>query len=73
MERYNSYFVVERVIRWLILNGFFFDVGSTLMNEEKAYLHRLHDVANAVAPLSAWHTTNLIACHRINRYTDTKE
>ena len=26
----------------------FFDVGSTLMNEEKAYLHRLHDVANAV-------------------------
>ena len=30
-------------IEWI-----FFDVGSTLMNEEKAYLHRLHDVANAV-------------------------
>lgn len=30
-------------IEWL-----FFDVGSTLMNEEKAYLHRLHDVADAV-------------------------
>lgn len=30
-------------IKWL-----FFDVGSTLMNEEKAYLHRLHDVADAV-------------------------
>ena len=26
----------------------FFDVGSTLMNEEKAYLHRLHDVADVV-------------------------
>ena len=26
----------------------FFDVGSTLVNEEKAYLHRLHDVADAV-------------------------
>ena len=31
-------------IKWL-----FFDVGSTLMNEEKAYLHRLQDVANAVS------------------------
>lgn len=31
-------------IQWL-----FFDVGSTLMNEEKAYLHRLQDVANAVS------------------------
>ena len=30
-------------IEWI-----FFDVGSTHMNEEKAYLHRLHDVANAV-------------------------
>lgn len=30
-------------IEWI-----FFDVGSTLINEEKAYLHRLHDVANAV-------------------------
>ncbi len=30
-------------IQWL-----FFDVGSTLMNEEKAYLHRLKDIANAV-------------------------
>lgn len=30
-------------IEWL-----FFDVGSTLVNEEKAYLHRLHDVADAV-------------------------
>lgn len=30
-------------IEWL-----FFDVGSTLMNEEKAYLHRFHDVADAV-------------------------
>lgn len=30
-------------IEWI-----FFDVGSTLMNEEKAYLHRLHDVADAV-------------------------
>lgn len=30
-------------IEWL-----FFDVGSTLINEEKAYLHRLHDVADAV-------------------------
>lgn len=30
-------------IEWL-----FFDVGSTLMNEEKAYLHRLKDIANAV-------------------------
>ena len=29
--------------------------------------------ANNVAPLSAWHTTNLVACHRINRYTVTKE
>ena len=26
----------------------FFDVGSSLMNEEKAYLHRLHDVADVV-------------------------
>ena len=26
----------------------FFDVGSTLINEEKAYLHRLQDVADAV-------------------------
>ena len=26
-----------------------------------------------VAPLSAWLTTNLVACHRINRYTVTKE
>ena len=26
-----------------------------------------------VALLSAWHTTNLVACHRINRYTVTKE
>ena len=25
-----------------------FDVGSTLMDEEKAYLHRLHDVADTV-------------------------
>lgn len=31
-------------IQWL-----FFDVGSTLINEEKAYLHRLQDVANAVS------------------------
>lgn len=30
-------------VEWL-----FFDVGSTLINEEKAYLHRLHDVADAV-------------------------
>ena len=30
-------------IEWL-----FFDVGSTLLNEEKAYLHRLQDVAEAV-------------------------
>ena len=30
-------------VQWL-----FFDVGSTLINEEKAYLHRLQDVANAV-------------------------
>lgn len=30
-------------IEWL-----FFDVGSTLMDEEKAYLHRLHDVADTV-------------------------
>lgn len=30
-------------IEWI-----FFDVGSTLVNEEKAYLHRLQDVANAV-------------------------
>ena len=30
-------------IEWL-----FFDIGSTLVNEEKAYLHRLQDVADAV-------------------------
>ena len=30
-------------IEWL-----FFDVGSTLIDEEKAYLHRLQDVADAV-------------------------
>ena len=30
-------------VEWL-----FFDIGSTLMDEEKAYLHRLHDVADAV-------------------------
>lgn len=30
-------------IEWI-----FFDVGSTLMDEEKAYLHRLHDVADMV-------------------------
>lgn len=30
-------------IEWI-----FFDVGSTLMYEEKAYLHRLHDVADMV-------------------------
>jgi len=30
-------------IEWI-----FFDVGSTLVNEEKAYLHRMHDVADAV-------------------------
>ena len=30
-------------IEWL-----FFDVGSTLLNEEKAHLHRLQDVAEAV-------------------------
>jgi type I restriction enzyme S subunit len=29
--------------------------------------------ANIVVPLSAWHSTNLIDCHRINRYTVTRE
>ena len=32
-----------KTVEWI-----FFDVGSTLMNEEKAYLHRLRDVADAV-------------------------
>ena len=32
-----------------------------------------HELNNGVAPLSAWLTINLVACHRINRYTVTKE
>lgn len=30
-------------IEWL-----FFDVGSTLVSEEKPFLHRLHEIADAV-------------------------
>lgn len=36
-----------KVIRIDDSEWLFFDVGSTLMNEEKAYLHRLQDVADA--------------------------
>ena len=50
------------------------DVSMVLQRGMPLYeMEKLETVGNNVAPLSAWHVTNLVVCHRINRYTDTKE
>lgn len=52
---------------------FFFDVGSTLMNEEKAYLHRLHDVADVVnEPFDKFYNM-AIALYKENKEGDAVE
>lgn len=49
-------------IEWL-----FFDVGSTLMNEEKAYLHRLHDIADSAnETFEKIYDMAIALCHHLN-------
>ena len=48
-------------------------VAQCFMPKAKEYGCKIIYFIIDVAPLSAWHVTNLVVCHRINRYTDTKE